>query len=232
MPGHPDWQSVNQQQNEALVATETQSYQLGSNTVWTGTTSSWAALVIRFKPSAGAGKLTVFWYTDSTYNTFIGADTWEINSNTGVNVRYPVQGPYAKIIMDVTGTVSMETVAWILPSQTAPDHTEYLLSAQLLAASGSVAASGTSTTYCTWLCRGLAWLSFTPDDTSGKLKIQVIATDELGGTEYTIAEISAVTETTNLLLCVPDLPLNMVVTNASATTAHSFAATLTIPVTM
>jgi len=232
MPGHPDWQSVNQQHTNSLIASASESFAVGETTLYEGATSSWASLVMRFQPTAGAGLLYVAWYSDAEFTQFLSSDTWFINSNCGVNVRYPVQGPFAQIILDVTSTAAMTTSAWLLPSQTGPGQTSYLLSAQLLAASGSVAASGTNTTYCPWLCRGLAWLSFTPDDTSAKLTVKVIATDELGGTERTIAEISAVTATTDLLFCVPDLPLMMTVTNASATTAHSFAATLTIPVTV
>lgn len=229
MPGSPDFLKYAQWQSANLVGTYTSVLSVGANPSGVFPSAAWSGAAFRVKPSIGHGSVVLEWWTDAGQTTQIRADSWAVNTSCGLEVRMPTFGPFVSANIMVTSTSAMTALTSLFLVNNAGPEIEYPITQSAIHVSGkSVALSTTDTQTAPWIRKGLASLSYTPGDNSGKLQPTVCVLNADGTLNYPVMSIGAPVALFNQLLVVPDDLLALRVVNTDATAAHTYTATLSM----
>lgn len=230
MSDYPDWQTAASTQSGNLFAAFTQTLAPGLHAGNITPVFSWASLNMIVAPSAGAGKVTVNHYADQAGTQLIGADTWDVNTATSLTVRVPLRGPYVQASINVTSGGNLTAETWGTFQTQPADRVSFPISGQIVFEATNTLAANTSKTYTVpRMTAGRANWAFVPFDNAGGLNPFIQAVDELGTVICRVVDRGNPTAIDNALLELPDQILQVVVTNDSATTAHSYGLCLVIP---
>lgn len=227
MTGYPDFQSYPQWLTEPVVNLQAANLPNGTNVLYAGASPAFAALQIRATPNNGYGRLQVQWFLDAALTVGAGTDTWQVNAQTGLLIIYPVQAPYCKIVFITTSAAALGGLILVTPTNVpVPGAVSRANNIGIHDTSTSVAASATHLTIPPFLGQGPATWWVAPADTSAKLSLSVVATDETGAVVYTILDAGTPTAGTSFALTVPLVPIAVRAVNTDAAAAHVYSQSL------
>jgi hypothetical protein len=230
MTDYPDWQTFPNAQSDNLFASFTQTLTPGVHEGAVLPALSWSSLMIIVEPSAGAAQVTVNHFADLAATHEIDSDTWPVNASTALIVRTPLRGKYVRLDINVTSAGNLTTQTWSNFLSATSDRISFPISNQNLSDfDHSLAASGDITYDIGEIAAGMAYFYFKPYDATGKLEVSIHSVDELGNPGQLIADFGKPTATLDRLFTVPDVIIQVEVTNTDASAAHVYDFSLTIP---
>lgn len=221
--GSPDWQKPVQWRTQNLFTAISQTFAPGTTYTAYLVMQAWSSVLLRVQPSAGYGKVTVYWYATASAADFIGSDTWLVNSNTGLFVMLPVEGTYMVVGVDVTSSVDMTARTYLCGVNNGAGSIYYPITGNdVFETSVTLAASGAADYYLPFIRKGAANLYFDPYDTAAKLYALARVTDEAGAATGTFADTGLPTAPVNISLVCPGKPVAIHVANSDTAASHEF----------
>lgn len=230
MTDYPDWQVSASAQSGNQWPAITQVLTPGPHVTPITSVVSWESAAITVVPSAGAGKVSIIHYADLAGTQVIGTDTWSVNVTTSLTVRVPLRGPYAQLKIQVTSPGNMTAETWGTYQTQAADRISFPVSGQIIFEASNTLAALASKTYVlpAIAARAANWC-FIPFDATGMLGTYVQAVDELGAILVRVSSMGNPVGVTNLNPQVPDLILQVIVTNTDAANPHSYGFSFLVP---
>lgn len=230
MTDYPDWQVSASTQSGNQWPAVSQILAPGAHTTAITSVVSWESVAMTIVPSAGAGKVSVIHYADLAGTQVIGTDTWDVNATTSLTVRVPLRGPYAQLKIQVTSAGNMTAETWSVYQTQAADRISFPVSGQIIfEATNTLAALASKTYVLPQICARAANWCFVPFDNAGMLGTYVQAVDELGNIIVRVSSMGNPTVITNLNPQVPDLILQVIVTNTDAANPHTYGFSFIVP---
>lgn len=225
--GSPDFQRQVQSRTGNLFAAGTQTLAPGQTSTAFLAMQSWPGVLIRVKPSAGYGTVTVYWYDTADHTYFIGSDSWDVNANTGLFVNMPCQGAFMVVTIDVTSATDMTADTYLFGISNGPPEIYYPITKNgAYELSGSVAASATSYSYLPWITKGLAWTVFDAGANGPSLQFRVQATDASGSPISEPIDYYKPSLIQQALFALPEHPIRVAVTNLTTIGPLTYSFTL------
>lgn len=229
MPDFPDWQAFPSAQGANLFTAVSQTLPPGTYTSVVMPVTSFSSLSAVINPSSGSGQLLVNHWADSAGTVSADTDTFLFTQGAALVVRTPLRSPYMSLTLKVTSAGNLVATTWAtllasssarvtfpVPTQQAGDESQTL--------GGGVQAQ--------WripaIVSGPGMLLYFPGDNSGKITVQVVATDELANVLYTVFPTTAPTANLVQPLQIPDKPILIKITNTD-TVNHSYGVSLIVP---
>ena len=230
MTDYPDWQTFPNAQSDNLFASFTQTLAPGTHSTPVLPALSWSSIMIIASATAGAGQVQLNHFADAAGTQQIDSDNWPFNASTRLVVRSPLRGKYVRIDIIVTSPGDLTVHSWANFLSASSERISFPVSQQNMSAFAfSLAASQTVSATAGEIAAGHALFYFQPHDTTGKLSVFLHAVDELGNSGQLIASFGSPTALIQQLIVVPDLILQVTVTNNDNVSAHVFDFSLTIP---
>jgi hypothetical protein len=225
----PDFQAVTQQHNVVIVNEYPATLPAGYTVIYQGPSSSWASLQARVFPETGYGQFEVFWYIDSAFTQGAGEDGWLVNDDTRLNMLYPVQAPYCKILFHNTTTTPMSCYIYVAGTQLQVERVRYLVTDQtVFLYDETIAGDGILNEYLGFIQSGQGTLTVNPHDTNGNVNYYVYATDETQTIQGILADLTGPTAYVQANFAVPDQPIVLHIVNTNGTTGRTFDASLVV----
>lgn len=230
MTDYPDWQVSASAQSGNQWPAVTQVLAPGPHVTPIVSVVSWESCGMTIVPSAGAGKVSIIHYADLAGTQVIGTDTWSVNATTSLTVRVPLRGPYAQLRINVTSAGNLTAETWSVYQTQAANQISFPVEGQIIfEATNTLAALASKTYVMPQIAAGAANWCFIPFDATGMLGTYVQAVDELGTILVRVSSLGNPVGVTNLNPQVPDLILQVIVTNTDAGAPHTYGFSFIVP---
>lgn len=227
---YQDWQSFPTAQSDNLFPAFTQTLPPGQYSTDVLPAVNWSSITLMVTPTAGAARVQIIHLADQAGTQVIGSDVWQVKAGTNLVVRTPLRGRFVQVHTHVTSAVALTAVTWATLMSAASDRISFPVSTQNLSDTArALAANGVATYDLGEITAGLAYFYFKPYDATGKLSVVIHAVDELGNPGPPIADFGTPAAIVQQLLTVPDLIVEVKVTNTDGAAAHTYDFSLTIP---
>ena len=218
----PDFQAVTQQHTAVIVNEQNVSLPAGYSTLYGGPSSSWASFQVRCFLTSGHGQLTILWFTDAALTLGVGSDTFLVNASTHLNMFYPVQAQYCKVLFNNTTTTTADAYIYFAGTQVPVDRVRYLITDQTIYAyNETISGGGSYNGYTGFIQSGQGTLTVKPHDTNGNVDYYVYATDETQSIVATLGFIIGPTGPEQTTFSVPDQPIQLHAVNNNGTNART-----------
>ena len=229
MPGYPDYRAYPQWRTDNLFPAFSQVLTPGAHPVGPIPMVGNQAVQVRAKVTAGYGTVTIAWFLDSAMTQSVGADPFDVNTETTLAAILPVKGPYLKLNINVTSGVNMNVQTYAAGINNASGRIYYPLGRQLIyQAVKSLAASGVDRFPLPFICKGIVCVSFTPSDALGLLRLETWQDDASGAAVKRVADLGAPVALANMQAAVVDSIFSLRITNLDAGAAHSYAMSMAL----
>lgn len=227
---YPDWQVSASTQSGNQFAGVTQTLTPGVHPTAIVSVVSWESCAMTIRPTAGAAKVSISHYADLAGTQLIGTDTWDVNVTTSLTVRVPLRGAYAQLSINVTSAGNLTATTWGVYQTQAANAITFPVEGQIIfEATNTLAALASKTYVLPQIAAGAANWCFIPFDATGMLGTYVQAVDELGNIIVRVSSMGNPTGIANLNPQVPDLILQVIVTNTDAANPHTYGFSFIVP---
>lgn len=229
MTDYPDWQSFPSAQSGNLFSAISQTLAPGNyaTAVLPATSfSSYSAVIL---PTSGAGRLVISHWADSAGTVSIATDTFIYAQGAALVVRGPLRGPYVQLTIQVTSAGNLVASTWATLLASSSSRITYPVATQQAGDESQTLSGGVQAQWrVPAIVSGPAMLLYFPGDATGKITVQVVATDELANVVYTIFPTAAPVANLVQPLQLPDKIVLMKITNTD-TVNHSYGVSLICP---
>lgn len=225
----PDWQKITTAMGSNLFSAVSQNLAPGNYPTAVIPVTSYSSLSAVILPTSGAGQLVVQHWADAAGTISAEADTWRFQIGAALVMRTPLRAPYMQLTLKVTSAGNLVASTWATLLASSSDRVTYPVKSQQAGNENQTLGGGV---LAQWrlpaVVAGPAMLAFWPSDTTGKLAVSVVATDELNTVKYTV--MPAVTPTTVLMqpLQLPDDIIVIDIKNTD-TLNHAYGVSLIWP---
>lgn len=230
MTDYPDWQTFPNAMSGNQFTVSTATLPPGSYPIDIQPVSSFSSLAVVIVPTAGAGKLTVNHWVDPGGTVPAESDVFRFRPGAALVVRTPLRAPYVGLTIDSTGAGDLIASFWASLLASSSDRVTYPVTGQQAGIDTRPLAAGAVDQWrMPAINAGPALLAFAPADTSGKLKVEVIATDELDSPMYHIMFPLTPTAAIHQALQLPGEITVVQVTNTDGVASHTYGVSLICP---
>lgn len=222
--GAPDFQSSVQQIGPNLLPSVVTTVGLGTTTVFGGLVSSFAAVLLRWQPTAGYGKITLNWWADAAFTQAVGLNGWRVNTSTALVLAHPVRAPYLTVVASTVPAGGMTANSYLAPVANYPGRIYYPIVATEIHQDGVALGAGASAPYLIPFIRpGLAGVNIKPNDNMGQLEFTVRKYNADSTLDTPVANLGQPTGLLYQQVIVPDDIWGVQVTNMDAVNPHTFS---------
>lgn len=225
--GYPDFQDLPSWRSNNLLAAGFPTLPVGLTTQGPFATFNYASVGVRVSASLNGITVTLNWWQDQARTLLVAAESWEVNTNTGLLVIVPVKGAYLDVQLNnrAASSQTAQTYVWGVNLQTPVPR--YPTGADVIALNNvSVPASTTNNYWRTFLHSGQAMLYLEALDASAKLSVFVQTQDSQLNTLARLFRVTGLTGILNVAFPCPPQIVFLTVTNTDGAAAHSLIAAL------
>jgi hypothetical protein len=227
---YPDFQSFPTAASGNLFPAAVQVLAPGTVTAGPLPVASWSALALNIRASAGAAQVNVHHWADAAATILIGGDSWPVRVQTKLTVITPLRGPYVSADITVTSPGALTANTFMQFRSDGAERITYPVGAQVASANArALAASGQDFWDLPSVCAGRAGLKFVPFDATAKLRVRVIAVNELGAFQYYVADLGTPAAGIYQLVEIPDVCCSVEVDNLDGAAPHTYDVALVVP---
>lgn len=225
--GTPDWQKPTQVLDSPIAAAPQENIS-GNSSFSTGwqAISTWSAVRINVAFQSGYGTVSVEFSEAGSAGVPAYNKTWNMNSSTSLYVIVPAYSNYVNVtVTNETGSTIITSVYVAACNIACSDIVYPNLGSGDYQNTVSIAAGATRIINPAFMYGGPATLSFTPDDTSGKISVTLQTIQPNGTVQSTAADLGKPTTPVVQRVSVPADLVQVTITNTD-TTGHSCRAGL------
>lgn len=187
---------------------------------------NWASIKVLINTVSTSMAMVVNYWNDQAMTQLAGTYTLYASIAAPVVVLVPADAQWVTITLDPGLSTAMTCYVNVAPCNVATSKLVYSGSGGTLASGNvSVPASGANTQFMGVTAPGPAFLFFGPVDTTGKLTLEMLGSENPPTGAFDLAKWTGPTAEINTLILLPDFAVDFHITNTDAAAAHSFRLT-------
>lgn len=222
--GHPDWQAYANWRDIFATASNVTVPHGGQIPIGNFVTTNWSSLVVAVDASTTGVELQISWFADTARTQFVNFDQWEITADTDIIALVPCKGNLAEIVISNNNAVDEVVDYTIQPTNVVTPYIRALDSPLRSALFGTTLLhNATASLFPTELIGGPTYVLFSPNDTTGKLNMNLETLNSSKVAQSILINSVAPVAPVAFSLIVPAEPLRAVVTNTDGVSSHTFS---------
>lgn len=229
--GYPDWQAFPNSSGPPFAAQT--AFPLSATNPFSaaGFITNYPSLRLRIRVSGSTQgcAVTLSYFTDASQTLALGSYSWTLGPAQTLAALAPNLGAYAVLSVTSSDPTVRNTIIEAIPFVLAPYAVRYLgVGNECSLLNVTVAISGTTSVRLPQVAEGPGYLMVQPQDTLGKLVIQVWELGQDGSQVVKVAELSGLTGPAYAAIYGSSSGLQLTVNNTDAGATHALYARLCV----